>query len=294
MMRTRVLVGSILALAAAAVLIADWYMPPWYPGLFICLMVAGLLAGQELVRLFPAAYRPSEPLAVAAILLCLTANWFPTLRRALQSAPPPNLPDSSAFVAVLFVFVAALIAAFMAEMARYREPGSAVPRLGALLLAVAYLGVLPELLRANPLPARAGPGHAGPDHRGAQVQRHRRVLHGDVHRPAQDDAAIKPEEDVGRICGGMCGSAVAAIALSFAAPAGSLFPGGRVEAAGFGLASGLAGVLGDLAESLLKRDCQTKDASKSIPGFGGLLDVVDSVLFAAPVAYLWFVWNGRS
>jgi phosphatidate cytidylyltransferase len=44
-----------------------------------------------------------------------------------------------------------------------------------------------------------------------------------------------------------------------------------------------------LAESLVKRDCQAKDASQSIPGFGGVLDVVDSVLFAAPVAYCWFL-----
>ena len=48
------------------------------------------------------------------------------------------------------------------------------------------------------------------------------------------------------------------------------------------------GMLGDLAESLIKRDGQAKDAAKSLPGFGGLLDVIDSVLFAAPVAYVWF------
>jgi phosphatidate cytidylyltransferase len=59
---------------------------------------------------------------------------------------------------------------------------------------------------------------------------------------------------------------------------------------GFGLSVGLAGLLGDLAESLVKRDCQKKDASQIMPGFGGVLDVVDALLFAAPVAYLWFVW----
>ena len=57
---------------------------------------------------------------------------------------------------------------------------------------------------------------------------------------------------------------------------------------GFGLVVGIAGVLGDLAESLIKRDLQKKDASQALPGFGGVLDVVDSLLFAAPVAYLWF------
>jgi phosphatidate cytidylyltransferase len=52
---------------------------------------------------------------------------------------------------------------------------------------------------------------------------------------------------------------------------------------------GVAGVLGDLAESLVKRDTGHKDASHVVPGFGGVLDVVDSLLFAAPVAYCWFV-----
>ena len=55
-----------------------------------------------------------------------------------------------------------------------------------------------------------------------------------------------------------------------------------LAAVGFGLTVGVAGMLGDLAESLLKRDRQTKDASASVPGFGGVLDVIDSLLFAAP------------
>jgi phosphatidate cytidylyltransferase len=38
-------------------------------------------------------------------------------------------------------------------------------------------------------------------------------------------------------------------------------------------------------ESLIKRGCKQKDASDAIPGFGGLLDIIDSVLFSSPVAY---------
>ena len=56
----------------------------------------------------------------------------------------------------------------------------------------------------------------------------------------------------------------------------------------FGIIFALVGQLGDLAESMLKRDAQMKDSSSKIPGFGGVLDIVDSPLVAAPVAYLFF------
>jgi phosphatidate cytidylyltransferase len=56
----------------------------------------------------------------------------------------------------------------------------------------------------------------------------------------------------------------------------------------FGIAMAVSGMVGDLAESLLKRDAGRKDSSTWMPGFGGVMDLLDSILLAAPVAYLFW------
>jgi phosphatidate cytidylyltransferase len=60
------------------------------------------------------------------------------------------------------------------------------------------------------------------------------------------------------------------------------------KAAIFGVIIGGIGQMGDLLESMMKRDAQVKDSSSMIPGFGGVLDITDSPLLAAPFAYLLF------
>ena len=56
-----------------------------------------------------------------------------------------------------------------------------------------------------------------------------------------------------------------------------------------GIILGILGVIGDLSESLIKREIQVKDSGEVLPGIGGALDLIDSLLFTAPAMYLYLI-----
>lgn len=58
----------------------------------------------------------------------------------------------------------------------------------------------------------------------------------------------------------------------------------------FGLLIAVAAIFGDLVESALKREVDVKDASGLLPGHGGLLDRLDSLIWTLPTAYFFFIW----
>lgn len=277
MLRKRLLAGSVMALAMGAVLVGDLSFAPYFPFLLACAVLAAVPATVELLQLLPRESRPRLVVCGPAVLLTLLANWW-----------APVLGGSEPWRPVLLVVAFATIAAFLVEMATYRGPGANTARVANAVLVVAYLGLLPSYflqLRWLFADVELGSlalaatifvpkcGDIGAYFTGKAIGR----------RPFSP--TLSPKKTWEGFCGGLLFAVGTAVGLSFAGP---LFAGGIMEAAGFGLAVGLAGVFGDLAESMVKRDAGTKDAARSIPGFGGVLDVIDSVVFAGPVAYVWF------
>lgn len=97
---------------------------------------------------------------------------------------------------------------------------------------------------------------------------------------------ISPKKSIEGTLAGLAASIGVSLAFSGHLPA----PWPALQLAGVGLVMGLVAQCGDLSESLIKRYCGAKDSGRVIPGFGGLLDVMDSVLFTAPLFY--FFVNG--
>ena len=98
---------------------------------------------------------------------------------------------------------------------------------------------------------------------------------------------ISPKKTIEGSIGGLVFSIIGAFIAKAFLPFNYLYLGI------LGLVCGILGQLGDLSESLIKRDCQVKDSGSIIPGMGGILDAIDSLLFTAPAFYFYMsvVWK---
>ncbi|MFH1176460.1 MAG: phosphatidate cytidylyltransferase, partial [Acidobacteriota bacterium] len=92
--------------------------------------------------------------------------------------------------------------------------------------------------------------------------------------------------------GGLAFSAAAAVGLEAALGPLPELATGPAQAAILGILLGAASIAAGLTNSVLKRRCGVKDSSSLVPGVGGVLDVVDSLLLAAPAAWLWMLFRG--
>jgi phosphatidate cytidylyltransferase len=93
--------------------------------------------------------------------------------------------------------------------------------------------------------------------------------------------SVSPKKTVEGAIGGLMFSMLGAMVM------GPFIGVARWQLACIGLLLGALAQTGDLSESLIKRDCQVKDSGSVIPGMGGVLDLVDSLIFAAPVYYFY-------
>jgi phosphatidate cytidylyltransferase len=93
---------------------------------------------------------------------------------------------------------------------------------------------------------------------------------------------ISPKKTVeGTIGGVITGFCVSILSKSYL-PMFSFYQLGAL-----GIILSTLGQVGDLAESLIKRDCHVKDSGATLPGYGGMLDMLDSLLFTAPIFYFY-------
>jgi phosphatidate cytidylyltransferase len=277
--------GAILVVLAVAVLVVDQRLAPWYPFLLVLLLALAELACFELLRLLPAQRRPFAWLAHLAVAVLVVVNWIPHLEaryQVLTGGPWPWIASALAGV---------ILTAFLVEMTVFQEPGESVGRIGAMMFLGGYLGLLPSFFAQ--LRWLRGSEDAGATHgslalalavfvpKGCDIGAYftGRILGRHPMTPV-----LSPKKTWEGAAGGLIAAVAIAIGINRLGP---VLTSGVMGEIGFGLTVGVAGMLGDLAESLIKRDCQKKDASQAVPGFGGVLDVVDSVVFAAPVAYWW-------
>jgi len=294
MLQTRLWMGTILVLLTVGMLVFDQWLSPWYPFLFIFALSLSLAASKELIELLGKSRALQAPLLFGGVAVLITGNW-------LVHWPMTNGFGLRPWDMLLGIYVVLFLVVFLWEMATFPSNGTgkvleggSIERMARTVWAIAYLGLLPCFL------AQArwlySPNH--PEYGSVALA----LL---IFVPKSCDIGayctgrlfgrhpmtpvLSPHKTWEGAAGGLLFAVLTAISIDRLGPV-SLLRNSLGLQIGFGITLGIVGMLGDLAESLLKRDCRRKDASAALPGFGGVLDVVDAVLFAAPVGYLW-LWS---
>lgn len=288
MLRWRLLLGVAFIAALAGLCWLDVFLEQrgGAPGNLLqpLALIVALLAAQEVVRLLAARgqSRQDQFLPAGAVLVV-------GVGASLRMRMPETFPALTGETIMLALAVGIALAI---EMYRYRGPGDAIARLAGTSFGLLYIGLLMSFLVELRIvrPGALGmvalastilvvkAGDTGAYTVGRLFGRHKMA------------PTLSPGKTWEGLAGGLVFSCFGAwLALG---PWASYVSGQPYAAAwqwiSFGLLVGGAGVLGDLAESLLKREAGVKDSSSWMPGFGGVLDLLDSLLFAAPVG--WLLW----
>jgi phosphatidate cytidylyltransferase len=300
MLGKRLATGLILALVLTVAVMVDERLAPWYPCWFLLAAVAMVEGAREICGLLArTSARPSANAVFGGVLALVVANWAPHVTAALEAAPALDglsaMGPPAVFAWPLWAFAAAVMATFVAQSVQFVEPGRTMATIAGTVLAIAYVGLLGSfviqfrwlggphlgLLAVAGLFATAKGADIGAYTFGRLAGRHKLW------------PRLSPNKTVEGAMGGLVFGVIGAVGVEAMAQGvfGHELLGWRA-AVGFGLAVGAAAQLGDLMESMIKRDCAQKDASDTLPGFGGVLDVLDSLLFAGPVAYGYWLLVG--
>jgi phosphatidate cytidylyltransferase len=303
MLGTRLVMGFAMAGAILLVLWLDERFAPWFPIWFVLATVVLWSSALELVGLLNAtSTRASSNAVLGGILALQFANWAPHVSHALQTSDrlAGRLPyDPLAPVSVLgwplLVFVGVVMATFIAQSVQFQKPGATLTTIAGTVLALSYVGLLGTFIVQ--LRWFDGPYHGIPPlvfliatAKGADTGAY---TFGRIAGRRKLWPRLSPNKTVEGAVGGLFSGVAAALIVAAVARDLLKIPTlGWVTATGFGLVVGFTAQLGDLMESMIKRDCSRKDASAAVPGFGGVLDVLDSLLFAAPIAFAYWIWLG--
>lgn len=261
-----------------------------WPLLALCLVlvVRGVWELNDLLRTraFETSFVRTAALSVLVVLAGFAHTWFP------ESTGPLAGFASAGPVAAAWSF--SLLVLFLAAAVRYEAPGKTVETLGAEWLIVSYLGGLLALTAQLRWVAGAPAGYLvlGSLLIGTKGGDIGAYTLGRLFGKRKMVPRLSPGKTWAGAFGAVLFSSLGT--WTFLAVATPLFDSSWTAPAPhwcllYGAVLGVVGLIGDLAESLLKRDVGRKDAAALFPGFGGLLDLLDSVLYTGPVA--WILWN---
>lgn len=252
-------------------------------------LVVTLLAGNELLQMMKArGYQLSALTTLGGAALVAASTWTPILYEAISGAYPADCPLGR-LGWPWAAMGAAVVIVFLGQMVAYQQNDGLVVRIALSIFVIAYIGLMISFLFALRIyqnnetgmfaliscVAIAKSGDAGAYFSGRFLGRHKLA------------PRMSPGKTIEGAVGGVIASCLVSLALFYwLAPRmiGSASEFSLLGSIAFGAIVGGAGMLGDLAESVLKREFQAKDASKMLPGLGGVLDILDSLLFAAPAA----------
>ena len=287
MLAWRLLVSAILIPAFAVLFYLDQRAGESAPVLLALALAIAVRSAWELAQLFRV--RSFEPsFTQTAFLSCVVviSAWVPHVSSTI---PAKGTFDTLGLP--LFVFAISVLWLLASNAARYREPGGRMETLGAELIIVAYVGVLLCLTAELRWVAGAQAGYLvlGSLIIAAKCGDIGAYTLGRLFGRRKMAPRLSPGKTWAGAVGALIGSALGAwLWLGWAPPYfDSRWTGcPAVWSVVYGVVISVAGMIGDLCESLIKRDLGKKDAAALMPGFGGLLDLTDSVLYAGPIAYL--------